>query len=913
MRRLVVGACAVLVLAAVAAGVAVSSRLGPERLRVEIEQRLSAVIGPVQIGAVRPHFGWGIGVEIEDVRTIGSPEAPAIAARHAWITLSPRSLLRGAPLARRIDLRGLRIRAEQRPDGSWDPPALARILERSPLESDDAQPSATTDWRALAEALPAISIDDCELDLVRSGANRVTALTVRDLQVELTRSPLGGAPALRAEGRLIEAQRDRGRFEIEARIERDGPHADVAITDVDLGLLTPWLEFGDTHVDATGRASGTASWTPQADRASLVVELLGFDVRLAGRPQGGDTDLSTLLPNARLHAKLAIDARQLRISEFEWSAEPATLSGSASLERPFGDASRLAFDLRGARIAVTTLRDLAIALAPKTSAFRDHAVALREGTLESLEVRANATPIAQWRALAEAPLDRWPDGLELDTRVAGVALRLAGSQPLSELGARVRLRNDRVEIEAARAKIGPNPLPELWLELSGLRAVAAALDGGTLPPTVPLLPGRIALSDWVDSHKRAGAPPRWRRIDLDGEWIEHPALLRPIEEFSAQLTPANPGVHIEEAKGFWGGVPFRGKVSLRGGGRGRIDADLTLSLPRREGRRRSEAKVWARTKIHADLEKLGDFQAQELSGVVQAIGDRVELRHGEATLRPRGEVSGIVDLDLSRADAVPYHARLELVNGSLSELMSDLKMDGGAANGTADINTELSGLLVAGHDLLADSSGPATLRLRNGEILKRMNVLFSIAQASDTLNPFRSRETIPYERIDAPLQIAGGLASTDALSLEGPALRLVGTGHVNVVQSPHEVEAVIGIFYFRALDRVIGVFPILNRMLLGTDDNLVSTYFAVSGPWGDPRASIIPSKSIASGPVSFVLEGLPAFVLGGLSTLERIFTRSGSSATPDTANAPVFPLTPLPPVPAPVVPPLSPSPPGDQP
>ncbi len=100
---------------------------------------------------------------------------------------------------------------------------------------------------------------------------------------------------------------------------------------------------------------------------------------------------------------------------------------------------------------------------------------------------------------------------------------------------------------------------------------------------------------------------------------------------------------------------------------------------------------------------------------------------------------------------------------------------------------------------------------------------------------------------------------------------------MNLVEDPHEVEAVIGIFYFRALDRVIGVFPLLNRMLLGPDDNLVSTYFAVAGPWGDPRARIIPSKSIASGPGSFVLEGLPSFVRGGLSTLERLFSASGAA------------------------------------
>lgn len=902
-----------MVLAAIAAGVTVSSRLGPERLRVEFERRLSAVLGPVEIGALRPHFGWGIGLEIEGIRTIGAPqsgkeETPAIVADQVWITLSPRSLLRGEPVARRIDVRGLRMRVEQRADSTWDPPALARILERAPLQAGDAQADAPIDLRASANALPAISIDDGALLLTRRAKDGVAALAVRDLHVELTHSPLGGAPQLDAAGRFVEAQSDRGGFEIVAALERDGPHLDIAITDTDLRLLTPWLVFGDAQLETAGRVSGTAAWNPKANGAAGVVDLLGFDVRLAGLSHAGDTDVTTALPNARLHAKLAIDAHQLRVDDFAWSAEPATLAGSASLERPFGEASRLAFNVRGAQIAIPTLRDLVIALAPKASAFRERASALRAGTLESLDVRANATSIAAWRSLADAPLDHWPDSLEIDTRVAGVEVKLGDSAPLRELGALVRVRSDRIEIEAARAKIGPDPMPELWLSLSGLRAVAAALESGTLPPAVPPLPGRIALSDWVDSHKRVGAPPRWRRIDLDGEWIEHPALLRPIEEFRAQLTPANPGVHIEEATGFWGGVPFRGKVSFLGSGRGRIDADLTLSLPRREGRRRSEAKVWARTKIHADLEKLGDFQAEKLNGVVQAIGDRVELRRGEATLRPRGDLSGIVDLDLSRADAVPYHARLELVNGSLSELMSDLKMDGGAANGTAAINTELTGLLIAGHDLIADSSGPATLRLRDGEILKRMNVLFSIAQASDTLNPFRSRETIPYDSIDAPLQIAGGFASTEALSLQGPALRLVGTGRVNVVANPHDVEAVIGIFYFRALDRVIGVFPILNRMLLGTDENLVSTYFAVSGPWADPQASIIPSKSIASGPGSFVLEGFPAFVRGGVSTLQKIFSASGS-ATPDISNAPVFPLDPLAQPPS-----ASPSaPPGDQP
>jgi hypothetical protein len=77
------------------------------------------------------------------------------------------------------------------------------------------------------------------------------------------------------------------------------------------------------------------------------------------------------------------------------------------------------------------------------------------------------------------------------------------------------------------------------------------------------------------------------------------------------------------------------------------------------------------------------------------------------------------------------------------------------------------------------------------------------------------------------------------------------------------------------------MFPLLNRMLLGPDENLVSTYFAVSGPWAEPEGTLIPTKSFASGPASFVLEGLPAFVRGGLSTLERVLT--GSAARPESA------------------------------
>ena len=81
---------------------------------------------------------------------------------------------------------------------------------------------------------------------------------------------------------------------------------------------------------------------------------------------------------------------------------------------------------------------------------------------------------------------------------------------------------------------------------------------------------------------------------------------------------------------------------------------------------------------------------------------------------------------------------------------------------------------------------------------------------------------------------------------------------------------------------MIGVVPLLNRLLLGPDDNLISTYFAVTGPWADPRAMIVPIKSIASGPGSFVLEGVPSFVRGSLVTLERLLREQAGGLRRET-------------------------------
>jgi hypothetical protein len=884
LRRLLTGlAVLALIAAAALAGAAVSSRLGPEQLRRTVEARLSAELGgPVSIGSVRPYFSWGLGVEIAGLRSADG----ALEAERIGLTLSPRSLLRGDVVLRRVDLAGLRARAARDAGGAWTPPLLGRVLARGDAGAAAPASGAAPDLRTIASRLPGLHVERSELGVALAGPTP-RAIALRDVSLELTRSPLGGAPALRASGRIGSTGADAGGFELAARIERDGAHADLALSEADLAQLAPWL---GRPLDLRGRVSGVAGWKPAASGSDLALELLARDLHAAAADGGDSSRLDLDAASARAVAQVEIRPEHIRVRDFEWSGDPARLAGAFSIARPLGEASALSFDLQGGPLSIPALRDLLLAATPEDDALRRNLAALVAGEIASFRLRSDATSPGALRSLGAARaglLAALPADLSLELAVSKVGIALGGNEPIRGLEARLALDGDVLRIDGARARIGDRPLPELTVALNGVRAAAAALEEGVIPPPVPPLPGIRLLDRWIDSKRRPGSPPRWRRIDLAADWIEHPVLLRPLEQVQAVLAPANPGVHIQSAEGFWGGVRFRGKGSFRGGDKSSIHVDVSLSLPQREGRRRADAEAWGRAHMRWDLEKLGDFQAESLEGVAQAIGDRVELRRGEARLRPRGDLRGSLDVDLSRADRAPYRAKVELANGALSELMADLKMDGGAARGTAELEGDVRGAVVLEHpSLFQDMTGSAALRLREGEIHERMNLLFAIAQVSDTLNPFRSRETIPYERIDAPLAIDAGFASTEAFSLHGPALRMVGTGRVDLVGEQHLVESVIGIFYFKTLDRVIGAFPILNRMLLGPDDNLISTYFAVEGPWANPNARLIPTKSIASGPASFVLEGLPAFVRGGLSVLERALTPAEGDAAPPPSPAP---------------------------
>jgi len=882
-----------LLLAGALIGLFASARYAPSQLAGLAESLLAERLGPVHVGSVRPGFAWGPAIEVRDLRAAGDPDGAGaeLSAARVRIGFDVRRMFQGDYRVARIQVSGLRATVVRSADGALHPAALRRLLDaaRAPDAGAPDRQGALGAARERALGLPAIALDDVALrwrDLAAPAGAPLADVGLRGLHAALRHSTLSGSTSLDASGRLVEGDADRGGFELAAELPALGaPHATLALADLDLALARPWLArlaaAHDAQLEVTGRLAAYVAWRGEeaADRVEL--EVVGLGLRAAGRIGAKGELEQAELASARASGALVVSSHTLAAEQLVLSLGPLQLEGSARLARPLGEEARIDFAAQGQPLGVETLR--AWLRASGLPPARRAADALTAGRLSAWSLRCGGTTRAAWQAARADPIGAWPVGCTLELGVEGVGAKLGDAAPLGNLRGALVFARDRLELHGVQAQYGGEPLPALDLELAGVRAAFAALSDGRIPAPVPPLPGWFTLDDWARGDRKPGDPSRWQRAEVEASRIEHPALLRPIAGLRAVVQPAPFGWDAEIEDGWWGSARFSGHATKSGEPPGRIAIDARA---RSDGGPppvdASEPGAWARARFHVALSSLGPFRARGVSGRLRLAGTRAEITEGDADLVPRGRLVGEVDLALDRRESVAASARLRVEGGSVPDLLTDMSLDGNAMTGTAHLSGDLSARLIPRGNILTELTGPLTMKLRDGEINQRMNLLLAIAAASDTFNPFRSRDVLPYEEIDGALALDRGFVRAESLSLVGPAVRLVANGRVNIVEAPYRVEAVAGVYFFKTLDAVISKVPLVNRLLLGKDDNLWAAWFALTGPWADPEARLLPQTLLTSGPMGIVTEGVPGFVRSGVETLVRLLGGgSGGGGEPE--------------------------------
>ena len=138
----------------------------------------------------------------------------------------------------------------------------------------------------------------------------------------------------------------------------------------------------------------------------------------------------------------------------------------------------------------------------------------------------------------------------------------------------------------------------------------------------------------------------------------------------------------------------------------------------------------------------------------------------------------------------------------------------------------------------------------------------------------------------ARLEFEQGQLQTESFKLEGPDVRAFASGGVDIGREPHPVDAEVVLFLFRPIDSVLEKIPLLNLLLLGTNRNLVAAHFDLEGPWSDPKARLLPLRSLATGPGSLVFETLPKLLLRGLQEFDALLSSEPEAKRATPLEAP---------------------------
>jgi len=280
---------------------------------------------------------------------------------------------------------------------------------------------------------------------------------------------------------------------------------------------------------------------------------------------------------------------------------------------------------------------------------------------------------------------------------------------------------------------------------------------------------------------------------------------------------------------------------------------------------------WAHGRFALEAPAAPGLHVASLRGGFDLAGARLTLFDASASLGAPGRLTGDARLDLAHEGEVPAQIRLVLNDAMVSDLLSSLSGDPEQGTGTVDVSARLTGPLRPGVPLLATLEGDARITARDGELAIDLPILLAIAKTSTTFNPFGSANDIRFDRIDAELQIEGGrVATKQTISIESPDLRLAVSGSVDVRERPHRLEAVVGCFFFKPLDQLLSIMPFVSRILLGPDRSLFGTYFELTGSWESPQAGLIPLRTFALGPASFLLQDVPAFVKRGIEAIQSV-------------------------------------------
>jgi len=874
--------------AAALGGFFAASQLAPERLRAEAEARLSTLLkAPVRLKAVSvsltEDLPW-LHLTARGLRADPLPGGASLAVDELSARIDPMLLILG-----RLELRALRFSGIELavPEASGEPadPNVDPLTRAVAVLS-----RAGEQLRSRPCPIPPVDGERLALSLTSAAApRRVLELDALSFRCStLTRDGVW-----QANGRGLLASGATAPFTLELRAADDEVEAKLALTSAPLG---PLLSALGQPPELSGEISGDLSWRslPGAPHA-LRLGLTGREVRgVVSEASDPKRAFRLELRAPRAVIALAASERELRTSQLALSDGAIALDGSLALGLPLRDASALRAEVVTREIGRAELVRIAAQLPRGVQPDVESALArIVSGKIRTLDVKLAST-VGGAREISGGALLARKGDLTLKVALEGAELRIGESDRLRDVTGTLAFAGNELEVQALGARFRERRLPRLSLKLRGLERVRSVDDiRCERPAPVTELAGIDDLRAWIDSRRKPPYTASWSTLELDVDRLAHPLLFCTLEDAVAEVRRLDNGYDYAIESGTWAGYAVEGSAAYRKA-RGkdgqplRDGGSITLELALGEKRLaapalRASAEApaqpasaastqrasWAEGRFAIDVRFMGRFLTKGYDGDFRALGSRIELLRTKLHLAPTGELEGRFALELGGDGPVPFEADAQSRGLELLDVWKTSQAPKTLMSGTLTGGASVSGRLHLGRSPLVDVSGYASLHARKGEIYRDVPFLLALAMTDEKINPFGKRNKFPYRGIDLEGPIENGWMTSRTLTLEGKSERMAASGKTHLSE-PYELQAAIGMYPIPTIDQIVGAIPIVNVLLLGEDQALAGFYFSVTGVWTKPVVTPLVAKSVASGPASLVLEGVPNFLFGSLKAIGEV-------------------------------------------
>jgi len=884
-------------LGAAVIGFFLTQRIASEPLRLESEKRLSQLArSPVSINDVRLSLAFGFHLEGTNLVAWRDGErTPSLEIDRIRASIRPLSLIFGKLEFGRIVIDGARLRIERDAAGNWSPAPVASLaaLRRANQGSESPHPEELlSPLISLENALRAIlekhrianvlELRNATIVFVDARAEHRLApplfLALESVGAELRRSRLTGASRLKIQGRLVDAQRTRGRVEWEGSSDRHGViRAIMAVTDLELTAMAPYVRSLHPAARIEGLFSGAVVFeAAPLGTGRLEVDLVGHGVRSV---EPRDEANSIRVDRVEAVGVLEITPQAVRLHGARLRGGELSLEAEGTVARPLGENSFAQIALAFREVEVAEVRHL-IGWLPEVE--REEAESVVEvvetGRLHSLRAGGSAT-LSAWQAFLAGRTRKPPAEFFVDATLSGTVVKVGDDDRLEDLQGRLWWSGNHAEVIGVRATLNDSPLPIFDVAINGVTNFLAGeperrrlMSGG-----VPLL-GLQPLWEWFRPDPDDEAPKTRIALGLMIDRLHHPMFLWPIEDASVTLWDSGHGLRIVTNGGTWAGVPISGEADWLFEPEERVRVELTAGAPTPGAPGALDARDWAAGSAVVALRHAGPLKQQHGMSRFRARGSVFYFEGLEIPLSPQGSIDASIELNLGLREAVPFQLSFALAGGDVETLAEQLGQPPEVGTGTADLAGSFQGVLRPHTSLIEGLSGLLEVVAVDGTIYQSIPAVVAVALASRAFNPFIRREEVRYERCETLLEFEDGRMSTTSFSLDGPDLRVFAAGEIDLLHPAREVDAQVALYLFRQIDIVLEKIPIVNFLLLGTNDNLVGAHFRLSGPWEHPLATAVPLRALASGPASIVEQGptslvlqtIPMFMMKGIEAIEAM-------------------------------------------